>query len=74
MVETLIFETPTPVSEYPERHIGGQHLHHNPTQQVPVHQNGNQSHHQQINGQSVNVSSDGGTDLDDSGIELQQEE
>lgn len=76
MVETLIFETPTPVSEYPERHIGGMshHLHHHPTQEVPVHQNENQLHHQQNNGQSVTVFSDGSTDLDDSGIELQHEE
>lgn len=68
MVETVVYETPTPVSEYPERFIGYHHSHH----AVPVHQNGNHSYHQP-NDTPPNASAS--TSLNDSGIaEMQQEE
>uniref|UniRef100_A0A336N3S2 CSON005941 protein n=1 Tax=Culicoides sonorensis TaxID=179676 RepID=A0A336N3S2_CULSO len=69
MVETVVYETPTPVSEYPERFIGYHpSVHHT----VPVHQNGNH-YHQPLIDTSANVSAS--ASLNDSGIaEMQQEE
>lgn len=75
MVETVVYETPTPVSEYPERFIG-YHGHH---AAVPVHQNGNHLYHQQqLQQQQHNdtpPNASASTSLNDSGIaEMQQEE
>lgn len=69
MVETVVYETPTPVSEYPERFIG---YHSSSHHTVPVHQNGNHLYHQP-NDTPPNASAS--TSLNDSGIaEMQQEE
>lgn len=62
MVETLVFETPTPVSEYPERNIGAL--------PVPVHQNNGNNI---VNNSNSQNNSAAVTQLDDSGIELQEE-
>lgn len=67
MVETLVFETPTPVSEYPEHHIGAL-----PTTHVPVHTNGNNNVNNS-NSQIISTNSAAVGPLDDSGIELQEE-
>ena len=78
-METLIFETPTPVSEYPERQIGGiiPGVHASTTSGAAHHTNNGNSSSSSVSGTNA-VNNTGPTvdstnHRDDSGIELQEE-